>query len=567
MFSFSFAKQRPHAVGTRPLLRASLCLLLVGGLSFETLAEAQGGGWSVRLRLNGQARRDHLGASIAPIGDIDNDLIPDVAVGAPDARPAGMQDAGEVIVFSGTGTIIARIPGTAPDQRFGWSVESGADMSGDGIPDLLVGAPGAGASSEGHLYLYSGADLSLLQTWVGSNPNASLGRTVSFVGDWSGDGWSEAVSNEGLNFRLVGMNGWDFKGDQLIGKIAKGYLSVVHAPRDANFEVSENRMLLGYPNRSVDGVAQAGELFVIRPDSSKDEIRGIREGQLFGASAAFVGDLDGGSEPEILVGLPGADAFGLQDAGRVDLYKGEDLSLIGQWKGTRAGDQFGTTVAGLGDVNGDGIPDFAAGSPTADGGGGTFAVYSGADFSTLWWRDGKGHDTQMGFALSGVGDTDGNGFAEILVGAPGLNTGNAPDTGAVLVFDRSSFISLSSPTMSAAAGGHVDYELDFSAWEGGGEYLMLYSISGTGPTTVFGIEVPLTADTVFTDSLNGNPPAFTSNTSGNLDGKGIAISGFTPVAGALSNMVGRSIWAAAIVEPPGQAPTVSSEAVELQILP
>ena len=94
-----------------------------------------------------------------------------------------------------------------------------------------------------------------------------------------------------------------------------------------------------------------------------------------------------------------------------------------------AGDRLGFSVAGPGDVDGDGTPDFAAGAPQAGGTGHAF-VFSGADAST--WLDlaGTAAGDEFGFSLDGAGDVDGDDRDDLIVGAR-----LAGGTGLASVFD------------------------------------------------------------------------------------------------------------------------------------
>ena len=89
--------------------------------------------------------------------------------------------------------------------------------------------------------------------------------------------------------------------------------------------------------------------------------------------------------------------------------------------GSSRGGQFGYAVAMLGDVNADGVPDFAVGLPLDDTSAmnaGRVRVYSGATGALLFNVNGLNAGDEFGYSLVGIPDTDGDGKAEILVGAP-----------------------------------------------------------------------------------------------------------------------------------------------------
>jgi FG-GAP repeat/FG-GAP-like repeat/Tetratricopeptide repeat len=102
----------------------------------------------------------------------------------------------------------------------------------------------------------------------------------------------------------------------------------------------------------------------------------------------------------------------------------EDVKIIREWDGEGANDQFGWIARGLGDVDGDGVPDFVTSAPTHGGGGeqaGRVYVYSTKSGKLLWSVDGKAND-QLGTGVESAGDTDGDGVQDVIASAPGSDT-------------------------------------------------------------------------------------------------------------------------------------------------
>jgi hypothetical protein len=147
--------------------------------------------------LSGSAVGDHFGAALARSSDLNGDGVAEILVGAPRTSPAGVTDAGRAAVFSGaSGAPLFSMSGVAPTDFFGWAVAGIADASGDSVPDLLVGAPECFAlggcsfatCGGGRLELRSGAGGSLLAS-VSGGPGASrFGASVASPGDLDGDG-------------------------------------------------------------------------------------------------------------------------------------------------------------------------------------------------------------------------------------------------------------------------------------------------------------------------------------------------------------------------------------------
>ncbi|UCF66841.1 MAG: FG-GAP repeat protein, partial [Acidobacteriota bacterium] len=145
------------------------------------------------------AGSDHLGCSVSGIDDIDGDLIPDIVAGALyDNTPQG-SDAGSVSVFSGrTGQRLLKLtdPEGAANDYLGSSVGSLADINGDGVPEVIAGAPLADglASNTGRVVVFSGADGTVLERFTDADAAESdqLGeRVVISLEDITGRGKPE----------------------------------------------------------------------------------------------------------------------------------------------------------------------------------------------------------------------------------------------------------------------------------------------------------------------------------------------------------------------------------------
>jgi FG-GAP repeat protein len=157
-------------------------------------------------------------------------------------------------------------------------------------------------------------------------------------------------------------------------------------------------------------------------------------GDRFGYSLTPVLDVDGDGLDDFAVGAPFSDAA-RGDSGLVRVHSGADGSLLLTLLGETPGDLFGTSVAGLGDVDGDGRGDLAVGAHSKDANGadsGAVYVYSGATGAQLFRILGGVAGDQFGFAVAAAGDVNGDGTPDLLVGARGEDVGG-PNAGAALV--------------------------------------------------------------------------------------------------------------------------------------
>jgi hypothetical protein len=222
---------------------------------------------------------------------------------------------GSAFVYSGrTGKPLMEFAGEHPGALLGYAVAGIGDADGDARPDIAVGAPGAivGGQPVGAARVYSGADGTELLSSPGASPGGFYGAAVAAAGDPDADGLA----------------------DLLVG-----------APSDHSAGPAAGLV------RAVDGAD--GEAMMT--------LRGVAGGDQFGRAVAAVGDLDRDGSTDVAIGLPGAVCGG-GDAGAVEVRSGDDGAPLVDDCGRQPDDQYGAEVAGIGDANGDGIPDFIAGA-------------------------------------------------------------------------------------------------------------------------------------------------------------------------------------------------------------
>ncbi|MCI0372772.1 MAG: VCBS repeat-containing protein [candidate division NC10 bacterium] len=317
-----------------------------------------------------------FGAALAGVGDVNGDGTPDLVV-------AG---GGQAFVFSGADRTLLRIldDPTPEAGALGEAVAGVGDVNGDGTPDLLVGASGqivGGNTGQGQAFVFSGADGSLLHTLDDPTPQASagFGTAVAGVGDVNGDGTPDLLV--GTPFQDAGPN------------IGQGRAFV--------FSGADGNLLHTLDDPTPQAFAE------------------------FGFAVAGVGDVNGDGTPDLLVGARHQTVGGNDIQGQAFVFSGADGNLLHTLDSPTPQDgQFGVALAGVGDVNGDGTPDLLVGAPLQTVGGDVFQgqafVFSGADGSLLYTLNDPTPTgaNQFGFALAAVGDVNGDGTPDVLVGAP-----------------------------------------------------------------------------------------------------------------------------------------------------
>jgi hypothetical protein len=162
----------------------------------------------------------------------------------------------------------------------------------------------------------------------------------------------------------------------------------------------------------------------VEPVEIIHEWRGEAASDQFGWIARNIGDVNGDGVNDVTTSAPTSNAGG-QNAGRVYTYSGRDGTLLWTADGP-VGGQLGLGIEAAGDVNADGIPDVIAGAP----GAGKAFVFSGRDGAVLLTLSSDQPNTNFGRKVSDIGDLNGDGHADVLVGEPGRDDG----TGRAYVF-------------------------------------------------------------------------------------------------------------------------------------
>jgi hypothetical protein len=433
------------------------------GSAFVYLGSASGPSAQFNWFAAANLSQANFGWSVASAGDVNGDGYADVIVGAPGATNGQSQE-GRAYVYLGSAAGLAASPAWIAESNqanalFGSSVASAGDVNGDGFADVIVSAPEYGGNL-GRVYVYLGSSTGLSTTaaWTkDGTQDVEFGNAVATAGDVNGDGYADVIigaTNQdtdqafegralvylGSSTGLVATPIWTVEGNSAGAHFGRsvatagdvngdGYADViVGADGYANGQSGEGRALVFLGNTS--GLATAPAWSV---ESNGTNAR-------FGTSVATAGDINGDGYADVVVGSPRSDG----NPGRIDVYEGSATglstsSIFSSTTPNQAGDRFGFSAATAGDVNGDGVSDLIGGAYQYSDGttqaGGAFVWLGsskGLSLTSSWMADGTQADGSLGSQVAPAGDVNGDGYADVVVGAPYFDNGEIDEGRAFL---------------------------------------------------------------------------------------------------------------------------------------
>jgi len=508
---------------------AGRAYIYLGGSSMNNVSD---------IVLTGEASNNSFGYAVSTAGDVNGDGYSDVIVGA----YGYVSSTGRSYIFLGgasmNNTADLIITGAAVDNTFGGSVSTAGDVNADGYSDVIVGANNYSLSTGRAYIFFGGVSMNNIAdvTMTGEAGNNFFGSSVSKAGDVNGDGYSDVivgasgyVSNKGRSYVFFGGAAMNNISDvTMTGESAGSNFGIsVSTAGDINGDgfsdiiVGTNSFSSG-PGRAF--VFFGGALMKNIPDA---DMTGESLSSSFGNSVSTAGDVNGDGYSDIIVGSYGFNAT----TGRVYLYdyfmKNEIIPEI-TLSGEAVSNDFGYSVSTAGDVNGDGYSDVIVGAPYYNSNTGRAYIFlGGASMNNIAdvTMTGEAVNNYFGYSVSSAGDVNGDGYSDVIVGAYGYTsyTGRAYIFFGWSAMDYLPDLIMTGFAVNSSFGESISAEGDVNG-DGYSDVIVSADdfLSGPGKAYVFlgGSSMNNIADVTMTGEAAGNNFGSSVSTAGDVNGDG-----------------------------------------------
>jgi hypothetical protein len=425
------------------------------GAAFVYQGSAAGISTNASVVLESNQADAQAGYSVASAGDVNGDGFSDVIVGV-SSFDKGQINEGAAFVYQGSSLginpiVTSTLESDQANGGMGSAVASAGDVNGDGYSDIVVGASlfDKGQVDEGVAFVWFGSSSGFLNSaktvLQGNVTSAHLGWSVANAGDVNGDGFDDVVvgadrfDNGIIEMNLAAIFHGSSTGTKttpavIIKDVMDGaYISgSVSGAGDVNGDGYDDIILANaYLNSEGVALVYHGSAQGIVP-VVKATLKSDQAGLRMGACAKSAGDVNGDGYDDVIVGAAGSGVY---------VFHGSSI-------GVKTAHAFkvnvpGYSVSGAGDINGDGYDDIIIGSPVANNGQdqeGVAYIYHGSfnglkSIATSTIKSNK-TGARMGQSVACAGDINGDGFDDVILGAPFYSNGEYNE-GAVYVFKGS----------------------------------------------------------------------------------------------------------------------------------